>query len=204
MDFAELCDEAWDSSLDVAADCVEAYARVRDTFCDVDPCEDACRPRGRGGDFLYELLHLNVTYAMQLARLGSSYSVYAHRAIGALYGLYAAPKARRSKGLWYTGVSQDQQTRVIRVTNFSDEKLEAKAEFENLRSRDGYEINIDEVRTLPQQAIEPGRTVKIGVQMVFPGERPGRYCGTLRITLGKQRKAIPVVVCIERPGDGRA
>ena len=96
MDFAELCDQAWDTSVDVAADCVEVFARAKEAASGCESDCDPCAPRGRS-DFLYDLVHLNVGYWMQLARLGSAYSIYAQRAVGALYGIYASP--RRSSNL---------------------------------------------------------------------------------------------------------
>src|SRR5690348_11256659 len=107
MDFAKLCDDAWDSSLEIAADCVELHARAKAAY-DCDSSYESCAPR-RKSDFLYDVIHLNVGYWMQLARLGSAYSIYAHRAVSALYGLYAEPceEPRKRCTLEFVGAPGD-------------------------------------------------------------------------------------------------
>ena len=203
MDFAKLCDDAWESSLEVSADCAEAYARAREAAfgceSDCDPC-----PPPRKSDFLYDLIHLNVGYWMQLARLGSAYSIYAHRAIGALYGLYATPRAgSECKEMVFTGAPGDTQTRVLRVTNPSDADEEVKIELTEFRGGDekfGAKLDVPKNLKLASQ-----RSSKIGVRITIPKQKQGRYRASLEVKLGKTRsKTFPVLLRIVGVDKGHA
>jgi hypothetical protein len=204
-DWARLCEDVRSTTLDVAADCVETYSRARwDGGCaerSYDPCT------GRS-DFLYDIVHLSVTYWMQLARLGSSYSVYAQRAVGALYGSYASPACAPARcpdpctELSFEGESGDVQTKFLLVRNRSDTEHQVSLElskFKSCSSDDELSATCKFTRgqkDATKVPINGGETARIGVKVTIPDKKRGRYRGQLKITLDGRTATYAVNLCI--------
>ncbi len=202
FDFAKLCEDVRDTTLEVSADCVELFARTKAVASGSEP---SCDPRGRRGDsdFLYDLVHLNVGYWMQLARLGSAYSVYAHRAMAALYGAYATPYGSSEPPceLLFEGAPDNTQTRFVLVTNRTEQDQELTIGLSKLHSND--EVIEPKVRLCRGAADAKGtvigahETARIGIEMTIPKKPSGSYRGTVSLTLGGRTATYPVTLRIQ-------
>jgi hypothetical protein len=80
--FGDLLDESRETLLELTADAIATFARQRKR--DRDETEPA-EPAPGEGDFLQDVLTLNLQYLNQLARLGSSYSIVAGRLLERVY-----------------------------------------------------------------------------------------------------------------------
>lgn len=91
-------DEVREATLDLAASLAESYAKrqhgpcggCRRAGCTACFPAQSCRDQG---DFLGDLVKLNLSYVSQLARMGSTYSYLATRALDRFYSYYAPPEA---------------------------------------------------------------------------------------------------------------
>jgi hypothetical protein len=92
--YGKLLEDTRDGMLDAIADAIENHKRNKSSV-------EKASPRGlpvqspQEGDFLYDFLRLNVQYVNQLARLGSSYSIIASRALERMYDRFVAKDEAR-------------------------------------------------------------------------------------------------------------
>jgi len=203
-------DEVREASLEFAASAAEVYAgTVGRCDCGQSSCR-ACRAHRAartdcrtGGDFLADLIRLQVSYLSQLARMSSSYSGLVTRAVGSLYDAVTpsapAPSTAPKSEVLLVGAPGDRASATFNVRNSlaDDEELLVEhwkgdhVELELKRVEDGDTLKVrgyvtDEGEGKPLHGIElePGDCVR-GVLSVSLPAHQGRYTGTVRLTIGE-------------------
>jgi len=190
MDISRILEDCRKAGVSITADFIEGYAELARAK------GGSCAPPPRS-DFLYDMVHLNLSYLTQVARLGSSYSIFAYRALAALYGTYGAlpgctpaPCAPGdASGLCFEGASGDTQTRFICLTNSTAGELTPKFPKQlELSSADAKVTVKAEYQRGSHAAdashIYAGDTARIAVKITVPAFASGTYCGTLKVELG--------------------
>jgi hypothetical protein len=82
--YGKLLEDTRDGILEAVADAIENHQRYKSSIEKATPVGLPVRGAPQG-DFLYDFLRLNVQYMNQIARLGSSYSIIASRALEKMY-----------------------------------------------------------------------------------------------------------------------
>jgi hypothetical protein len=171
--------------------------------------KDSRRHARDGGDFLADVVRINVDYLGQLARLNSSYTVLAARFLDRLYenvvydhyrdsdsaahltGKHGAvAEARlvlcneldRQATIQIKGLHKNQLTRALKDEDGDDagHVLDIR-----LRREDGEPL---------EQQLKPGETANIVVSAAVPPIDPGQYRTTIKITLDGYARRFDVVL----------
>jgi hypothetical protein len=190
MDISRILEDCRKAGVSITADFIEGYAELARAK------GGSCSPPPRS-DFLYDMIHLNLSYLTQVARLGSSYSIFAYRALAALYGTYGAPPGYtpvpcapgNSSGLCFEGAEGDTQTRFIWLTNSTAGDLTPKFPKHLELSSVGAKVSVKPSYQRGSVAADAspicaGDIARIAVKLSVPAFVSGTYTGTLHVELG--------------------
>jgi hypothetical protein len=203
-------DEVREASLEFAASAAEVYAgTVGRCDCGMSGCK-ACRAHRTarsdcrtGGDFLADLIRLQVSYLSQLARMSSSYSGLVTRAVGSLYDAVAPspppPSAAPKSEVLLVGGPGHTASATFSVRNSlpDDEELvveqgdgdHVEVELKAVGNGHSHKVRArlsrePDGKPLAGIELEPGECVRGVLSVVLPREE-GRYTGTVRLTIGE-------------------
>lgn len=192
MSFAKWCEQSRAASLEAATDCVEAIYRLKRN----DPTY--CSNRSRG-DFLYDYVDLHVGYLSQLARLGSAYSMYATRFLGAVYSAYSTPAcapyapAKKAAGdyacpeLCFKGKPGEECRRPLLLEEVpSDPEVEhGKLTLKSRNQTEEVDARVDKLVNRNAKGGAQSTTIACEVTLTLPSAS-GVWVGELVIVIGKR------------------